>query len=488
MPLPALHLNSHRYRRILIACLATLFISAGVLGVGAFARWQTAHAVKSDTQVVLQQAVDQLRRALESRRGTLTLLRDTLDRVPQLTLEEQTALSKSAVAHTRHLLGLGLIGADTPLAWWHAPSPVTAAERAWLTRAILQRLRTQNIWRVPTTFSATSSSPRTFLIMLEPLKAPANATRAVVGIFDVAPLLQDFFELTLQQPYPIEVLDDAQPLYRSPRWQPTAETNTRQIVQSRTLQLDGLRWSLHMQPGTTRAAQTLSWMQILSLVISVLAGLATIGMIWLLAMRTWILQRAVTRRTAALRRTTERLRQLATTDELTGLYNRRFFLERWQWEYERATRYDRPLGCLMIDVDQFKRINDILGHHTGDLVLKHVAQELKRQLRQSDFLARLGGHEFVVALPETSLEHASAVAEKLRELILQGPWTTHQHVGPVRLSVGVSHVHLADSAQHILQHADANLYASRHATRSRAPSSTLAHSTTPNAPSPHIVS
>jgi len=464
MPRPTLYLNSRRYRRILIACLATLFVSAGVLGVGAFAQWQTSHAVKSDTQVVLQQAVDQLRRALESRRGTLTLLRDTLDRAPYLALEEQTALSKSAVAHTRHLLGLGLVRADTPISWWHAPSPVTAAERAWLTRAILQRLRTRNIWRVPTTFSATASSSRTFLIMMEPLKAPANATRAVVGIFDVAPLLQDFFELTLQQPYPIEVLDGAQPLYRSPRWQRATDTNAKQTVLNRTLQLDGLRWSLRMQPGTTRAVQTLSWMQILFLVISILAGLAAIGMIWLLAMRTWILQRAVTRRTAALRRTTERLRQLATTDELTGLYNRRFFLERWQWEYERAARYNRPLGCLMIDVDQFKRINDLLGHHTGDLVLKHVAQELKRQLRQSDFLARLGGDEFVVALPETSLEQTSAVAEKLRELVLQGPWTT-PHVGPVRLSVGVSHVHLADSAQHILQHADANLYASRQATR-----------------------
>jgi diguanylate cyclase (GGDEF)-like protein len=177
------------------------------------------------------------------------------------------------------------------------------------------------------------------------------------------------------------------------------------------------------------------------------------------------LQRLVRRRTAALRRTAERLRQLATTDELTGLYNRRFFLERWQWEFERSKRYGRPLACLMIDVDGFKQVNDVVGHHAGDFILKQVAQELTTHLRQSDILARFGGDEFIGALPETSLEQATAVAEKLRGLAFRGPWTNHQHLGPVRLSVGLSYMQANESAEQAIQNADAALYASRQAAK-----------------------
>jgi len=233
------------------------------------------------------------------------------------------------------------------------------------------------------------------------------------------------------------------------------------------IKLDAVQWMLHMQPGTTHVAKTISAFHVLLVTVSALGGLSMIGLIWLLAMRTWILQRAVSRRTAALRRTTERLRQLAITDELTGLYNRRFFLERWQWEFERAKRYGRPLVCLMIDVNGFKQINDFLGHHAGDQVLQRVAKELTQHLRHADILARFGGDEFIIALPETSFEQATAVAEKLRGLAIQGPWSNHQHLGPVRLSVGLSHVQANPSAQQMIQQADAALYASKHAAKAR---------------------
>jgi len=461
-----LRLNSRRYRRIFFACLATLGISASLLGVILFMRWRVDHAVRHDTSVVLNQASLQLVRALQSRRGTLTLLRDTLDRQAGLNMAERKALAESAVAHTRHLLGIGLLRAGQPVVWWVQPSSTTAQERARLNRAMAQHAKLRNTWRVPSTLTVFSHSDRPLLIMLEPLRSSANRKSAIVGIFDLKPLLADFFELTLQQPYPVQLLDANRLLYRSRHWQIPTEERRHAWLQ-RPIRLDAVQWAFQMQPGATQAAQAITAFHVLLLAFSGLSGLATIGIIWLLAMRTWILQRAVWRRTQALRRTTERLRQLATTDELTGLSNRRFFLERWQWECERARRYGRPLGCLMIDVNEFKQINDVLGHHMGDLVLKQVAQELKAHLRQSDMLARFGGDEFIVALLETSRTHATTVAEKLRQVTITGPWMSHEGLGPVRLSVGLSHLQPDVSPQHVIQQADAALYASRHAAKDR---------------------
>ncbi len=179
----------------------------------------------------------------------------------------------------------------------------------------------------------------------------------------------------------------------------------------------------------------------------------------------------MTRRTAALRRALKRVRQLAITDELTGLYNRRFFLRRLAWEWDRAKRYHRPLACLMIDVNNFKQVNDRLGHAVGDLVLQQVAQELKATLRQSDFLARFGGDEFVIALPETSYAQAARVAQKLRKVSIDIPEARAHKVSPVGLSVGIGHVEQPDeNTEDILEAADRSLYAHKRRTK---PSVTL---------------
>ena len=237
--------------------------------------------------------------------------------------------------------------------------------------------------------------------------------------------------------------------------------------------VDSARWTLQMQPGSSRVTQALSWFNMLLISLSLIAGIGVTVIVWLLATRAWILQRAVARRTAALRRTLKRLRQMAITDELTGLHNRRFFLDRWTWECDRAKRYQRPLACLIIDVNGFKQVNDQLGHPAGDLVLKHVAQELKTALRQADILARFGGDEFVIALPETSLEQAEAVAEKLRQVSIPVPEGVARRLSPISLSVGLSLVEQEDdSPQEILQAADQSLYASkRHRKSSTAQSS-----------------
>lgn len=444
-----------------MACAATIGVTGILWGTIVFARWRAAHAVRYDTRLVLEQAREQLVRALQSRRGTFTLLRDTLDDAPSLNLNQRRALANSAVAHTRHLLGIGWIHAGESLSWWASPSHISAGERRQISRAVAQRMQLRNAWKVPSTWTVNLRHDRPLLIMLEPLRAPANRSSGIVGVFDLAPLLTDFFELTLKQPYPVQLADDQQLLYRSMHWR-ASDAGDLPPVLERPVAIDAEQWTLTIQPGTTHVAQTISWLNVVLVVLSLVVGIGVIALTWLLAMRTRLLQRAVIRRTAALRRTAARLRQLAITDELTGTYNRRFFLERWQREHERAQRYRRPLACLMIDVNHFKRINDVLGHAAGDVLIKRVAEELKQHLRQSDVLARFGGDEFIVALPETTVEQADTVAEKLRELDIHGPWTTHRQLGPVRLSVGVAHLEDQDeSAQGTIQKADADLYASR---------------------------
>jgi diguanylate cyclase (GGDEF)-like protein len=121
----------------------------------------------------------------------------------------------------------------------------------------------------------------------------------------------------------------------------------------------------------------------------------------------------------ALQRTIEAQRlellQLARFDALTGLYNRRYFLECLEQELQRAQRYGLPLCLLMLDLDHFKQINDTHGHLMGDRVLATAGIILREALRTTDILGRYGGEEFCVALPHTPLDQAHGVAERLRQ-------------------------------------------------------------------------
>jgi len=108
------------------------------------------------------------------------------------------------------------------------------------------------------------------------------------------------------------------------------------------------------------------------------------------------------------------LEQLARVDPLTGLYNRRYFEERFYVEFARSQRYRVALACLMLDIDHFKRINDTYSHQAGDRALKELALAMRRTLRDVDLLARYGGEEFVAVLPETSPQDGRLVAERLR--------------------------------------------------------------------------
>ncbi|HTM06904.1 MAG TPA: diguanylate cyclase [Verrucomicrobiae bacterium] len=118
-----------------------------------------------------------------------------------------------------------------------------------------------------------------------------------------------------------------------------------------------------------------------------------------------------------LTRQRREIEKQAAHDALTGLHNRRLFEERLNHEFERARRYGRPLSVLMVDVDDFKKINDQHGHHCGDAVLKGIAAAIGDKTRKSDISARYGGEEFIVLLPEIPLEGGVQAAEKLRQAI-----------------------------------------------------------------------
>ncbi len=111
------------------------------------------------------------------------------------------------------------------------------------------------------------------------------------------------------------------------------------------------------------------------------------------------------------------LKHLATTDSLTGVFNRRYFAELAEKEIKRAERYGHPISLLYIDADHFKRINDTWGHDRGDQVLIQLVEVFRRNLRETDYLARMGGEEFVILLPHQDLERAAALGERFLEMI-----------------------------------------------------------------------
>lgn len=129
------------------------------------------------------------------------------------------------------------------------------------------------------------------------------------------------------------------------------------------------------------------------------------------------LERKVEQRTSELNKLNKKLEQLAITDELTGLYNHRFFYEKLEEELLRADRYKHQVSVLMIDVDLFKKFNDTYGHLAGDEVLEKVSRCLEKGVRDTDTVARYGGEEFTVIIPEVDLNGVLALAERLREAV-----------------------------------------------------------------------
>ncbi len=164
-----------------------------------------------------------------------------------------------------------------------------------------------------------------------------------------------------------------------------------------------------------------------------------------------------------------RLEKLAITDFLTGIYNVRYFHHRIIEEFSRAVRYGLPISCLMLDVDHFKKINDVYGHKTGDLVLREFAQLLKKHSRKSDVLARYGGEEFILLLPQTPHEGAMSEAERLREYVKRHKFRSLRNKGGLTVSVGVSVFPDGDIKTHddLIAFADNALFSAKNSGRDR---------------------
>jgi diguanylate cyclase (GGDEF)-like protein len=165
-------------------------------------------------------------------------------------------------------------------------------------------------------------------------------------------------------------------------------------------------------------------------------------------------------------RLVERLRDQAGRDPLTGLLNRRTFEEGFAAEWERLRRGGPGFAVLALDLDHFKRVNDTHGHLVGDMVLTQTAQRLRQVARQMDTLARTGGEEFVVLVPQTDRAGALAAAERLRRAVSAAPFDIPRGALPVTLSVGVA-LAKADEAdpRAVLQRADQALYEAKAAGR-----------------------
>ncbi|MFH1997043.1 MAG: diguanylate cyclase [Candidatus Omnitrophota bacterium] len=164
----------------------------------------------------------------------------------------------------------------------------------------------------------------------------------------------------------------------------------------------------------------------------------------------------------------ETVENLAITDGLTHVYSRRYFIERIEEEIKRSNEQNLQFSFLMADIDHFKRCNDAYGHLVGDVVLKEIAQTIKSEVREIDFVSRYGGEEFSVLLPETTKEKAIRVAGRLREAIQKKPFRAYDESLRLTISIGVS-AFPGDAAQvnDLIEKADIALYTAKRNGRNR---------------------
>ena len=157
----------------------------------------------------------------------------------------------------------------------------------------------------------------------------------------------------------------------------------------------------------------------------------------------------------------QKLQQQSITDGLTGIKTRRFFWEALSSEWKRASRSGRPFAVVLVDLDKFKEVNDSLGHLEGDLVLARVGRLLEQKCRQSNVVARYGGDEFIILMPETGIEQAQALAERLRVWLATDPMLEEHNITG---SFGVASYPVHGYAmEDLIRVADAGMYIAKHA-------------------------
>ncbi len=202
------------------------------------------------------------------------------------------------------------------------------------------------------------------------------------------------------------------------------------------------------------------------------AAVVVIGLLLLLIGVGWVgyrlkarLEQDISNRNDELEKAMATISHLASTDDLTGLLNRRAFLEHAQREIERKRRHDRPLTLVMADIDHFKQINDRHGHFAGDEVLKSIAKQLEDGFRNVDVLCRWGGEEFVFLLPETSVRQAERIVERIRRKLAATSFQVADQKLRITLTFGI--VALCDSIEEAIEAADEAMYRGKQKGRDR---------------------
>ena len=165
----------------------------------------------------------------------------------------------------------------------------------------------------------------------------------------------------------------------------------------------------------------------------------------------------------------KRLEDLATTDGLTGVLNKRALIEQAERKFKSAQRYGRPMAVMVCDIDHFKRVNDTFGHPVGDGVLRHVASVIGQRMRAEDVFARYGGEEFVALLRNGDLAATRHMAERMRAAVAKTPAQVDEQTIPVTLSAGCASAACVDdpTPEALIRVADRRLYAAKHAGRNR---------------------
>ena len=162
------------------------------------------------------------------------------------------------------------------------------------------------------------------------------------------------------------------------------------------------------------------------------------------------------------------LERLATTDPLTGVYNRRYFMDVAAKEFLRSKRYSHVFSVIQMDIDQFKRINDTHGHAVGDEALKAFTANCQELLRENDVLGRIGGEEFSIILPETERAGAENVAERFRQTTADLKLYAEEQVVHYTVSIGVTHLRQEDTGfEPVLRRADEALYLAKNGGRNK---------------------
>jgi diguanylate cyclase (GGDEF)-like protein len=163
----------------------------------------------------------------------------------------------------------------------------------------------------------------------------------------------------------------------------------------------------------------------------------------------------------------EEIYRLMTFDGLTQVYNKRYFHEALEREVSRSRRYQRDLSLILFDIDHFKQKNDTFGHLAGDTVLRDLAGAVRSRIRREDLLARVGGEEFAVLLPEVSKEHAREAAEKIRRVVEATTFKFEGTVIPTTVSLGVAALEGEDTVDSLYKRADEALYQAKQGGRNR---------------------